>query len=59
MWALTRLEEFDRAYRSPDATWDPTVSAISLRFPEGLLFALLLVTPFWIAVGFLLHLLTE
>jgi hypothetical protein len=40
-------------------TWDPTDSAISLRFPEGLLFALLLVTPFWIVVGFLLHLLTR
>ena len=59
MWALTRLEQFDRVYRSPDVTWDPADSAISLRFPEGLLFALLLVTPFWIAVGFLLHLLTE
>jgi hypothetical protein len=59
MWALTRLEQFDRAYRSPDVTWDPTDSAISLRFPEGLLFALLLVMPFWIVVGFLLHLLTK
>jgi hypothetical protein len=59
MWALTRLEQFDRAYCSPDVTWDPTDSAISLRFPEGLLFALLLVTPFWIVVGFLLHLLTK
>lgn len=59
MWVLTRLEQFDRAYRSPGVTWDPTDSAISLRFPEGLLFALLLVTPFWIVVGFLLHLLTE
>lgn len=59
MWALTRLEQFDRAHRSPDVTWDPTDSAISLRFPEGLLFALLLVTPLWIVVGLLLHLLTE
>jgi hypothetical protein len=59
MWALTRLEQFDRAYRSPDLTWDPTDSAISLQFPEGLLFALLLVTPFWVLVGFLLHLLTK
>jgi hypothetical protein len=59
MWALTRLEQLDGAYRSPDVTWDPANSAISLRFPEGLLFALLLVTPFWIVVGFLLHLLTE
>ena len=59
MWALTRLEQFDSAYRSPDAAWDPADSAISLRFPEGLLFALLLVTAFWVAVGFLLHLLTE
>jgi hypothetical protein len=59
MWALTRLEQFDRAYRSPDVTWDPKDSTISLRFPEGLLFALLLVMPFWIVVGFLLHLLTE
>jgi hypothetical protein len=59
MWALTRLEQFDRAHRSPDVAWDPADSAVSLRFPEGLLLALLLVTPFWIVVGFLLHLLTE
>jgi hypothetical protein len=59
MWALTRLEQFDRAYRSPDLTWDPADSAISLQFPEGLLFAFLFVTPFWILVGFLLHLLTQ
>ena len=58
MRALTRLEQFDRAYRSVDLTWDPTDSAISLQFPEGLLFAFLFVTPFWILVGFLLHLLT-
>ncbi len=57
MWPLSRFEQFDRAYRSPDVTWDPADSAISLRFPEGLLFALLLVTPFWILVAFLLHLL--
>ena len=57
MWPLDRFEQFDRAYRSPDVTWDPADSAISLRFPEGLLFALLLVTPFWILVAFLLHLL--
>ena len=59
MWTLTRLNQFDKAYRSPDLTWDPAESAISLRFPEGLLFALLLVTPFWIGVGFLLHVLTK
>lgn len=59
MWVITRLEQFDKAYRAPDATWDPADSAVSLRFPEGLLFALLLVTPFWVVVGFLLHLLTE
>ncbi len=57
MWPLNRFEQFDRAYRSPDVRWDPADSAISLRFPEGLLFALLLVTPFWILVAFLLHLL--
>lgn len=57
MWPLNRFEQFDRAYRTPDVTWDPADSAISLRFPEGLLFALLLVTPFWILVAFLLHLL--
>ncbi len=57
MWPLARFEQFDRAYRSPDVTWDPADSAISLRFPEGLLFALLLVSPFWILVAFLLHLL--
>ena len=59
MWALTRLEQFDQAYRSTDLTWDPADSAISLHFPEGLLFAFVLVTPFWMVVGFLLHLLTK
>jgi hypothetical protein len=59
MWVITRLEQIDRAYRAPDATWDPAESVISLRFPEGLLFALLLVTPFWVVVGFLIHLLIE
>lgn len=59
MWALTRLAQYEKAYRSPDLTWDPAESAISLNFPEGLLFALVLVTPFWITVGFLLHLLTK
>jgi hypothetical protein len=59
MWALTRLQQFDRAYRSPHLTWDPTESAISLPFPEGLLFSLLLVTPFWILVGLLLLLLAR
>jgi hypothetical protein len=59
MWGMTRLEQIDRAYRAPDATWDPAESAISLRFPEGLLFALLLVIPFWVVVGFLLHFLIE
>jgi Sigma-54 interaction domain/Bacterial regulatory protein, Fis family len=58
MWALTRLQQFDKAYRTPDVAWDPADSSISLRLPEGLLVALLLVTPFWIVVGFLVHLLT-
>lgn len=59
MWVLTRLGQFHRAYRSAELTWDERSSNLGLHFLEGLLFALALVTPFWIAVGYLLHLLTN
>jgi len=59
MWLLGQIQRFDRAYRATDLTWDPSDSPISLRFPEGLFFALVLVTPFWITVGLLFHLLTS
>jgi len=55
MWALTRLAEFNRAYHSSEAQWDPAEAAASLHFAQGLLFSFLLVTPFWTTVGILLH----
>jgi len=59
MWALTRLREFSKAYHSPDTAWDRAQVAAGLQFPQGLLFSCLLVTPFWTAVGLLLHHLTK
>jgi len=58
MWALNRLAEFNRAYHSTDATWTAS-DAASLQFPQGLLFSFVLVTPFWTAVGVVVHLLTK
>jgi hypothetical protein len=58
MWALSRLAEFNRAYHSTDTTWS-AVDAASLEFPQGLLISFLLVTPFWTAVGILLHVLIK
>jgi hypothetical protein len=58
MWALNRLAEFNRAYHATDAMWTAT-DAASLQFPQGLVFSVLLVTPFWTAVGIGLHLLTK
>ncbi|HUI84228.1 MAG TPA: hypothetical protein VL240_08390 [Candidatus Binatia bacterium] len=55
MWALTRLAEFNRAFHASDATWSPQDCAASLQFPQGLLFSLLLVTPFWTVVGLVLY----
>ncbi|MGC2108154.1 MAG: hypothetical protein WA655_01465 [Candidatus Korobacteraceae bacterium] len=55
MLALTRLPEFNRAFHSADVTWTPSDAAASLPFPQGLLFSLALVTPFWVTVGFVLH----
>jgi len=54
MWAFTRIAEFHRAYLSsqPDRDSPPFVE---LPFAEGFLNALLLVTPFWMCVGYLLH----
>ena len=59
MLALTRLPEFNRAYHSTDLTWTSSDAAASLQFPQGLLVSFLLVTPFWITVGLLLHALTK
>lgn len=58
MLALTRLPEFNRAYHATDLTWSPC-DAASLQFPQGLLVSFLLVTPFWITVGLLLHALAK
>ena len=55
MRSLTRLPEFNRAFHSADITWSPSDTAASLQFPQGLLFSLALVTPFWVTVGFVLH----
>jgi hypothetical protein len=59
MWVLGKLDEFQRAYRATDLSWDPRVAPIRLQFPEGLLFSLALVTPFWIGVGYVVHVLTK
>jgi len=59
MWALTRLTEFNKAYHSADAQWDPSDAAANLKFAEGLLISFLLVTPFWTTVGILVHHLTK
>jgi len=58
MLALTRLPEFNRAYHASDLTWSPCAVA-GLQFPRGLFFSFLLVTPFWITVGLLLHALSK
>jgi uncharacterized membrane protein YphA (DoxX/SURF4 family) len=55
MWALTKLPEFDRAYRATDATWTAAEAAATLQFPMGLMVAVGLATPFWTAVGFFVH----
>jgi hypothetical protein len=59
MWDLLRLREFNRAYHSVDAAWDRSEAIASLQFAHGLMFSCLLVTPFWTAVGLLLHHLTR
>lgn len=59
MLALTRLPEFNRAYHSADLTWSPEDAAASLQFTQGLLFSFVLVTPFWVMVGLVLHALTR
>ena len=59
MLALTRLPEFNRAYHSSDLTWNSCDAAASLQLPQGLFVSFLLVTPFWTAVGLLLHALTK
>jgi hypothetical protein len=58
MWALERVGEFNRAYHSADGNWDGDAAA-SLQFAQGLLFSLLAVTPFWTAVGIVVHRLTR
>jgi hypothetical protein len=59
MWALHRLPEFNRAYRSAEETWAAGDVAASLQFPQGLLVSILLVTPFWTTVGLVLYHLTK
>jgi len=59
MWALTRIAEFNRALHSADDEWNAAEGVADLQFPQGLLFSVLLVTPFWTAVGFAFHLLTK
>ena len=54
MFSLIRLAEFSRAFHAADMSWQPE-DAASLRFSEGLLFSIVLVTPFWIAVGMAVH----
>ena len=55
MWALTRLSEFNMAFHSAETAWDLPEVAASLRFPQGLLVSFALVTPFWTAVGLIVH----
>jgi|HubBroStandDraft_5_1064220.scaffolds.fasta_scaffold46783_2 hypothetical protein len=55
MWALTRLPEFYKAYQATDATLTPAEAAASLPLPKGLLVAFVLATPFWTAIGLLVH----
>ena len=59
MWIFTRLAQFDRALHSSHLNWRPSDAAAGLQFPQGLLLALLLVTPFWAIVGLALHVLTK
>ncbi len=59
MFSLTRLPEFNRAYHATDLTWTSSDTAASFQFCQGLLFSLVLVTPFWVTVGLLLHSLTS
>ncbi len=59
MFSLTRLPEFNRALHSTDLTWTRADAAASLQFSQGLLFSLLLVTPFWVMVGLVLHSVTS
>jgi hypothetical protein len=59
MWGLTRLREFDREYRSSDATWNEAAVLAELQFAQGLMLSCALVTPFWIAVAILLLHLTR
>jgi hypothetical protein len=58
MWGLEQLPEFHKIYHSNDTTWTAS-DAASLKFAQGLFFSVLLVTPFWTAVGIGLHLLTR
>lgn len=55
MFSLTRLAEFSRAFHASDMTWQSNDAAASLQFSEGLLFSILLVTPFWIGVAMAVH----
>jgi uncharacterized membrane protein YphA (DoxX/SURF4 family) len=55
MWTLTKLPEFNRAYRAANTTWTPAEAAASLQFPMGLMVAVGLATPFWTAVGLFIH----
>jgi len=55
MWTLIRLPEFYKAYKAAEATFTPAEAAASLPLPKGLLVAFVLATPFWTAVGLLLH----
>jgi hypothetical protein len=59
MWMVTRLAQFNRAFHSTDLSWRPSDAAAGLKFAEGLLLSFLLVTPFWTAVGVVLHRLTR
>jgi hypothetical protein len=59
MFSLTRLPEFNRALHSTDMTWTRADAAASLQFSQGLLFSLLLVMPFWVMVGVVLHSVTS
>ena len=56
MWALTRIREFNRAFRSADGNWNEAEAITELQFAEGLVFSCLLVTPFWLTVAiFVVH----
>ena len=55
MFSFHRLPEFHRALRASEEAWSAPEAAATLRFTQGLLFSVMLVTPFWVMVGFALH----